>query len=949
MRYFLLYSLILSAVITSNNTLAATEIENVFTEANLAKTIPIDQSIRYGKLQNGLTYYIKKNTKPEKRMELRLVVKAGAINEDQDQNGVAHFVEHMLFNGTRHFPKNELVNYLEKIGVRFGADLNAYTSDDRTVYQLPIPTDKPQLIHNGLKIISEWASAATFKTEEIEKERGVILEEWRLNQGAGMRASKAHRHALYYGSKLETHDVIGDAEIIKHAPAAAIKRFYQDWYRPELMAVIVVGDINVDAIEKEIHQQFDSLKNPLHSRQLEDKTIAIQNNEKPLISIYTDAEQTATIAHLGFKKPHVTQGSFANYQQQFIYQMWSSMFNERISDRLQQPNPPFQNSAIEYDYFAANTDLFSIVSIPKTEDFLNGYKESLTEAFRAIQQGFTDNEYQRAVQNKLSFLENQYTNRDKLESASFADEYIRHFIDQEAIPGIATEYQYYQQLAQKMSIQEINQQLKNQITDQNWFLTVTAAQKNGLIPPTEKELLSSYQQIKNTDLTPYQAETTPPHLFAKTLNSGDISSSQFVDQLDITEWKLSNGIRVLIKPTHFNDSEILFGAFSQGGQSLMAENEALTTDYATNIIDANGLGELNAIRLSKVLTGKYLTLSPYIDNVSEGFNGSSSPKDIETFLQLLHLYFTAPRKDQDSFNAWMIRKQQSINDSKRNPYTEFSETIRYIMSGNDLHYLPVTVDRLKTIELDKAFQIFQQRFADPSDFTFVFVGAIDIEKFKPLLTQYLGSLATKNTHEQFKDVFHDHPIQGLHQTFYKGLENKSHIVLKMNGAAIYNRQNAYIAHALNELFNQRLTDVLREQKGQVYSPQSSIRLNHYPKMEYVTTISLGCDPKQVNSLIQSVKKIMDDLQTKLATDEELQKLKQIDQRQYEISLKENSTWLDTIIKSEFHQLPLNDILNYPQWIQQLNKNQLKQAAHQYFDVNHLKTFILYPQAWKPTH
>lgn len=910
---------------------------------NLDAQIPIDKAIRKGTLPNGLTYYIKKNAKPEKRMELRLAVKAGAINEDPDQNGVAHFVEHMLFNGTEHFPKNELVHYLESIGVRFGADLNAYTSTDQTVYQLPIPTDKPELINSGFKILADWAGHASFKPEDIDKERGVVLEEWRLKQGAGMRANKAHRPTLYYGSKLETHDVIGDAQVIQKAPHQVIKRFYQDWYRPDLMAVIAVGDFDVAQIEKQIKDNFSGLKNPAKPRQLDGDDVEIKPNKEPLISLYTDSEQTSTTVSIGYKRPAEKQGTFRAYQNSFVHNMEAAILGERVNEILQKKNPPFQLAGISYQNFFRNTDIFNIYAIPTTEDFMTGYKAALTEVFREIQQGVTKGEYNRATANLLSSLETHYNNRDKIESDNFADEFIRNFIDNEPISGIEYEYNYVKKLAEVINTEAINNMLKTDITPENMLMIVTAAQKKGVNIPSKEQLLSVYHELKNTEFAAYQDEFSNKKLLDKELTTGSIINTNEIKEVGLTEFTLSNGIKVLVKPTNFNDSQILFQAFSKGGNSLVPEKDYLNGEFAASIINESGLAEFNNTTLQKILAGKNVGISPYVYDVEEGFNGSTSPKDMETFFQLLHLYFTSPHKDKEAFDAFVTRTKQWVDDSKRNPSTDFRDQINYIMSGNDPRSKPMTKEMVESLDLEKAYQIYQQRFADPSDFTLVFVGAIDMEKFKGFLTQYVASLPTQKISENFKDVFKETPKQAIKKNFYKGKEDKSFVVLKMNGDFEYNRKNLYLVGSLIDILNYRLTDKLREEKAEVYSPDAYINTYHYPKTKYIAGVSFGCKPSNVQSLIKTVQRIVHDLQTKLPTDADMQKVKEADIRQYEKNLKENDYWMRRIVGSYYHNLDVKDILRYPELIKALTKEDIKKAANRYFKLDSLKEFVLYPE------
>lgn len=910
---------------------------------NLQALVPLDKALRKGVLPNGLTYYIKKNTKPEQRMELRLVVKAGAINEDADQNGLAHFVEHMLFNGTTHFPKNQLIHDLEKIGVRFGADLNAYTSEDQTVYQLPIPTDKPELIDLGFKIVADWAGRATFEATEIDRERGIVLEEWRSNQGVEARADKAHRGVQYYGSKLIKHDVIGQAAVIQKAPYEAVKRFYRDWYRPDLMAIIAVGDFDVNAIEAQIKAQFSYLKNPPNPRQLSGDDIEIKSNKAPLVSIYSDKEQTATTLQIAYKKVAENQATLGYLKHTFMHTILSTMMQERINLLLNQQNTTLQMAGIHYGLAFGKTAQANLYLVPKGNDLMQGYQDFLKAFFQAEQNGFSAGEYDRAKKNILSSLETAYKNKDKTESATFVNEYVRNFINNEFISGISYEYQYTQQLAQSVSLAQINAFLKTYITEDNRVITLSAVKKKGVNIPTTEQLLTTYSALKKVTYSAFKDDFLNQVLFTKKLTSGKIVKTTELKELGITELELSNGIKVTLKPSHFNEEEVLMFAMSRGGSSLVPETDYLNANYAGDIVDNNGLADFNLPTLKKLLAGKQVNISPLISHLYEGMMGNATPKEIETLLQLTHLYFTQPRKDPEAFSAFIAHQKQWVEDFKRDPDMVFNEEVTYIMSGNDPRKKPITKEMIAGLNLEKSYQIYQQRFADPNDFHFVFVGNLDVEKFKPLLANYLGSLPTKGVTEAFKNVFHQSPKQAITKNFYSGKENKAHVNLILNGAADYNEKTIYTAQALVEILNYRLTNKIREEKSAVYSIYADISFSHYPNPEYTLTIDFGCNPNKVQSIVAQVKTILQDLQTNVPTDEEILKVKSADTRQYEVNLKENSYWQSKIGRAYFHQFPLTTITQMPSWIKNLSKEEIKAAANQYINFPSLKQFVLYPE------
>ncbi|HEY0898427.1 MAG TPA: insulinase family protein, partial [Sphingobacteriaceae bacterium] len=822
----------LAATISCTGAMAQTNARaNKKTAITTQQLIPADPEVKIGKLPNGLTYYIRKNVEPKNRAELYLVNKIGSIVENDDQLGLAHFTEHMAFNGTRDFPKNEIVSYLQKAGVRFGADLNAYTGFNQTVYQLPLPTDSTEIFKKGFDILSNWAGYVTFDDKEIDQERGVIIEEDRQRgKNAQERMSKQLLPVLLANSQYAKRLPIGKVEVLQNFKYETIKQFYKDWYRPNLQAVIAVGDFDVQEVEKMIKENFSGLKNPAKER--ERVQYPLPGNKAPLAKVVTDPEFPYVVAQVTYKHPEVIEKTASQLRTNAMNSMINSMLGARIAEIIQKGNAPFlfaQSSYGPYQGGLVNADAFTSVAVAKDAGELEkAFTAVLAENVRMKKYGFTESELDRAKQNLLTSAEKMFKEKDKTKSAVFVQDYVQHFLTGEAIPSIDYTFDFYQKTLPTITLTEINKLAASYITDDNRVLIVQAPEKEKEKLPTEQNLIK-WADEAGKDVVVYVDNVVKKPLLAQKPAAGKVASEKNISEVGVTELTLSNGVKVVLKPTDFKNDQILFAATSPGGTSLANDQEFRSADQAAELVDASGISEFDATQLNKLLTGKVVNVTPSISNLREGLSGSAAPKDLETALQLTYLYFTQPRKDQNVFKTQLDELKTILAGRPSQPTAVYQDTVAAVMSSYHKRGMTPTVADLGEINLDRAYAFYKDRFADASDFTFFFVGNFKVDEIKPLLETYLGGLPSINRKETYKDLGIE-PLKGkVSRTVYKGLENKATVSLMFHGNYDYSDDNNLMLDALKEVLDIKITERLREKESGVYSPGVSVNYNKEPK------------------------------------------------------------------------------------------------------------------------
>lgn len=911
---------------------------------DLASQIPIDSTVRTGKLANGIKYYIKKNSKPEKRAELRLAVNAGSTYENDDQRGLAHFVEHMAFNGTKNFKKNELVNYLESVGTKFGAHLNAYTSFDETVYMLQLPTDSEKVFEKGFQVLEDWAHNLSFDDTEIEKERGVVISERRNGLGAFERMNQKIWPIMFKDSRYADRLPIGKLEVLEKCSHETLKQFYYDWYRPDLMAVIAIGDFDVDKVEKKIKEQFSGI--PVKTNPRPTQKFDIPDNKELLVAKASDKESPYTIVQFMFKLPKESTSTVQDMRRDLSYELYNNMLSQRLSELTQLANPPFSFVNISYGPSQARTrDEYSGFALVTEKGIERGLETLLTENQRAKLFGFSASELERQKINMMRSMEQQYNERDKTESRNLTYELLNNFLKGDPAPSIQFKYRFYKKYLNSITLEDVNGLAKKWTSDdgKNMVIVIEAPEKSTVIIPSDERLKTMMADIAKAPLKPYEDKTSDKPLMPAKPAPGKISSEKQVKELNLTELIFSNGVKAVLKPTDFKNDEILFSAYSPGGSSLVSDKDNMSAAYAAGIVDESGISEFDNITLTKMLTGKLISVSPSIGQLRESFNGGCSPTDLETMLQLTNLYFTAPRKDATTFASILERDKSFIENRQSNPETAFSDTIQVTMSQYNYRSRPRTLETLKEVNLDKAFEIYKDRFADAGDFTFFFVGNFKVEELKSLLETYLGSLPSKGRKETWKDLNIRYPKGIIQKTVKRGIEPKSAVNIQYTGTFEYNRKNRIVFNALTKLLNIKLREAIREDKGGTYGVSVYGTPGHYPVQDYSLTIYFGCDPKNVSDLTKTAFDVLENIKKNGVDEKDMIKIKETLRREYEISFKENRFWLGAISNSYFDGENATEILDVPKMAEGLTSEDLKKAANLYLDQKNYAKFVLMPE------
>lgn len=911
------------------------------TPLDLNSPIPLDKHILTGTLDNGMTYYIRKNETTKNRAELTIAVKAGAVLEDDDQLGLAHFCEHMAFNGTKNYPKHELVNYLESIGMKFGAEVNAYTSFDETVYGITVPLDSMKIVDKGLLVLSDWASNVTFEDEEIDKERGVIHEEWRMGQGAQDRMMRKYLPVLFHNSQYGKRIPIGTMEIIDKCPHDAIKRFYKDWYRPELMAVIAVGDFDEKVMETKIKELFSKIPKSVNPR--ERKEFDIPDHEEPLISIVTDKEAQYTAAQIFYKQPEFKQKTMADYKKAIAQNIYSSMLSKRLQELTIVADPPFMQGAAMYTRFLGPKDMYLCFAMTKNTGIERGLEAILLENERVKKFGFTATELDREKKSLMREMDKQYNERDKQKSTTLLSEIKNYFLSQEPAPGIEFEYEMFKKFLPDVKLEEINQFAKDWIHDKNMVTLIVAPEKDDVKIPTEEKVKEIIALVKTKELKPYEDKVNTKNLVPKEPTPGKVVTRKENKKLGTTEWVLNNGIKVVFKNTDFKKDEILFTATSPGGWSNCKQEDAVSAELAADVINESGLGDFDQTELQKYLSDKVANVSPYINELEEGMNGSCTPKDFETMMQLTYMYFTGPRKDEPAYKSFMEKQKAYLENKSTSPEGVWRDSVTCIMSKYNSRKRPMTVKLLEEANFKRIHYIYNQRFGDPSSFTFFFVGNVDLKVVESSIVKYLGGLPKVERTESFKDLGIERPKGKVDKVVNKGKEPKSLVFMNLAGNFEYSPKTRMELDFLTGVLNIKLIETIREDKSGVYTIRAIPQMNHYPKQNYNFTVVFPCSPDNVDKLSDGVITEIDKIRTNGPTEVDMNKVKEQKLRDRETNLRENSFWLNVLSAMDFDKEDGSAFVDYEKNIKALTVDKIKQAAVKYFDKSNYARIVLKPE------
>jgi len=901
--------------------------------------LPTDKNVVTGTLDNGVKYYIQKNSKPEKRAELRLLVNAGSVLENDDQQGLAHFVEHMAFNGTKNFAKNELISYLEKLGIKFGPEVNAYTSFDQTVYMLTVPTDSIDILAKGFLVLEDWAHNLSFDPVEIDKERGVLVEEWRLGRGAQMRMLDKQLPILFKGSKYAERLAIGRKEIIESADYNTIKDFYKDWYRPDLFAVAAVGDFNIDDIKGYINEHFSGLSSPAGER--ERITFDIPGHTETYFAIASDKEaQYSTVALYYLQQPKMIN-NLSGYRNKLAHDIFYGMLNNRLNELTASSDPPFAYGYAGSQRFIKAADLSLLVAMVKEGGIERGLEALLREAERVNRFGFTQTELDRQKANLLRIAEQSLAEKDKTESSDIIEQIGMNFLFNEPLISIEDKYNLAKEILPQITLEEVNAVASELLSRENRVVLVNAPEKENIKLPAEADLSAVIDKVSSEKITAYEDKVAAGPLVQNIPAPSPVISSVSNPKLDITTWTLGNGVKVILKPTNFKNDEIVFSAFSPGGSSQVKDEDFLSAQYAPELVGESGLEGITRPELDKYLTGKIVNVNSYIDFYFEGLKGGGSPKDLETLFQLIYSYFTKPQIDSTGYSSFITKMKSYLANRSSNPQAAFNDTLQVTLSNYHFRSRPVTVNMLDEINPARSLNIYKDRFGDAGDFTFVFAGNIDTSAIKPMIETYLGGLPSHKRIDIPIDLKYRNIKGSISKEVRMGIEPKSSVAASYVGDMDFTRKDEHLMQSLVDILRIKLRDAIREEKGGTYGVYCYNRIYRIPQNHYDINFGFGCDPKRVDELMKTLYSVLDSIKTFGPDEIVMTKIKESQRRQRELDVKENEFWTGTISDYLENNEDPSVLQDYNKWIDEMTADDIKDCANKYLGNDFVKV-VLYP-------
>lgn len=916
---------------------------------DLNKEMKLEGTVRYGKLDNGMTYYIKANKKPEKRAEFQLAVNAGSVLETEDQRGLAHFTEHMGFNGTKQFPGNSLIDILQQNGIAFGRDDNAYTAFDQTVYQLTLPTDKPELFDLGLKVLDGWASGMLMAGDEIDAERGVIIEEWRTGQGADERMRSKIWPIVLKGSKYADRLPIGTLENLQNFKYSSIRNFYLKWYRPDNQAIIIVGDFDADEMEKKVKDFFTMTRKP--SEELNRPVESIPDNKEPLIAVATDKEATSSAVMLLYKHPATvmkTVGDFRN--QEILVNLYETMINNRLQEKTNKKSCPYVAAQSGYSpsFIARTIGGYLSYGVSKDGKILETLKSLVEENERVMRYGFLQTEFERAKTSVLEMYERASKEANKTNSSTFAAQYVNNFLEGTPVVGARQEYRWAKALMDGITLEEVNALVKNWVTKENIICYVTMPERKGLKVPTEQDILKVLSNASSMKVSPYVDTYKEVPFFAENVKPGKITSQTKNEEFDYTELKLSNGATFILKSTTMKDNEIRLNCWSKGGSSLYSDADLFNVQMAADIIDGCGIGQMDHNQLSKFQSTKTFGTSPYISDLEEGIAGSCAPKDLEYLMQYIHMYFTSPRKDKEILDAKVDALKSQLAQMKNSPELAFSVQLQKSMYPNDKRSVVIPTDKqIKSLDIEKMYKIFRERFNSASDFTFEMIGNFDIDTVKPLIEKYIASIPSNGKTEMWKDVSPKFAKGKVDDKVYKGTEDKSTLAILMNKPFTWNEKEKRTVDIMGEILQIQCTEVIREKLGATYSPYMSVNYDKYPTEEFSFIAYYSLAPENVDKVTQATWEILDNMANKGVSETNLAKAKEQMIKHREANYTSSNAFWAGVIKAKYvYGTEIASMEAYKNLVNSITAEDVKAAAKKYLSHDEYVKVTLLPETAK---
>ncbi len=881
--------------------LLAAALASFSAQAQQMPPIPVDSAVRIGKLDNGLTYYIRHNNLPKGQADFYIAQKVGSALEEDNQRGLAHFLEHMCFNGTKNFPGNSLIDWLESVGVKFGQNLNAYTSIDETVYNIAnVPTARKSVQDSCLLILHDWANDLTLDPEEIDKERGVIHQEWRRSNVGTMRLYEKLLPLIYpdqphYGYRLP----IGTMEVVDNFPPQALRDYYETWYRPDQQGIIVVGDIDPDYIEGKIKEIFADIEMPENAK--ERVYYPVGDNEGTIYAIGSDPEQTVGMFMMMFKTdafPDEMKGNADYLIVKYLTDMVGTMLNQRLDDLGQKPDAPFAGASADYDdFFISKTkDAFTITGVAKGNDLDPVIESVYRELLRAARGGFTIGEYERARAEYLSRLEKAYNGRDTRQSGSYVNEYVRHFIDNEPIPSIEDEYQMMQQFAQLVPVEAINSLLPQLITEDNRVMMVLAPQNDTFKVPTEEEIAAVIAKVDAEDIEPYKDEMKSEPLIPELPAPGKIVAEKHNAQWDATELTLSNGVTVLVKPTKFKTNEIKFDAIALGGSSTVSDDQAVNLKFMPLAMQSSGLGTYSSTDMKKYLQGKQANVNVSIDDYYRDIEGTTTVKDLPTLMELIYMTFVDYQITEDDFATTQNTYAGVLANQESNPQYVFQKELSKALMKSPAGHA-ITPEDIRAAKREDVLNIIHGATANAADYTFFFVGDIDLDTLKPLLEQYIATLPA-NTATAVKSYTHNAdreitPGTKLTEATTKMETPQTWCAIIVTGDMPYTPANRQIASMAGQVLSNRLLKKIREEMGAVYSIGAGSRMNRTDALNTLIQIPFPMKPEMKAEVLEEINKMLQDMAQNIA-DDELNPIKEFMVKSAAEDAEDNDAWISAM-------------------------------------------------------
>ncbi|HLR00711.1 MAG TPA: insulinase family protein [Sphingobacterium sp.] len=915
--------------------------QEVSQEIDYTEELPFDPEVIKGRLNNGFEYYIRENKEPENRVTMYLALKVGSILEDEKQLGLAHFLEHMNFNGLKHFPKNELVDYLQKAGVRFGSDLNAYTSFDATVYQLPIPSDDPELLENGLQVMRDWAQDALLDPEEIDKERGVVLEELRSRLGAMQRMQDQFLPMLFDYSRYAERLPIGKKEVLENFDHSELKRFHQDWYRPDLMSIIIVGDIDSKEMVTEVERLFSDLKEPEQPKERKEYSVDLKNDNG--FMTVTDSEMPQTVVQIIAKQPELKIKNIGDYRISLMRSVMNQMISARYHEIIQEADAPFVQAGAGIEGFMGGLDNLSMYFVAKNDEFEQGFKTLVREMERVKKFGFTETEFARAVASIEKSNEKSYIERDKKKSQSYVNTYLNHFLEEDPALGNEDKFEIVRDLLPTLTLKEVEEVFEQFYQDKNRDIIILAPEKEEDALPGEEQVLTWIDEVQSEELQAYEDNVSDLPLLKSEPEKGSIVDTEDYDAIGVTKLSLSNGVQVYLKPTAFKNDEILISAFSEGGTSLYADEDYFSANYASSLINSSGLGQFTNVELGKFLSDKSVNISPYISQRSEGLSGNSDKENLEVAFQMIYGYFKEPMIEQNVFQSYISRLVSSMRNNEDDPsYVFRKETLNALYNGN-IRRVPPEIEQIKNIDKERALEIYKDRFADASDFNFVFVGSFEEDDLIPYIEQYLAGLPTMNRDEKAKDLGIVEPEKGFEKIVKKGKEDKATVQMAYYTDYEYSKKENINLDALSSVLSIKLIEQLREEESGVYGVGARASYSKEPTERLSFYIGFGTGSDKVKPLLKTTLLEINKIKENGPTQVDVDKFKKEEHRQNEVNLKENRYWLNQIVSTLQLEKEPESILEYLDLVDNVSVESIKEVANKYLTEEKLFKFILMPE------